>query len=71
MVPNCCLPVSVPLDITHTRAHHLLKLAQIQSRMYIYNQSFLPRTIPTRNTLDIQDIDKIGLTTFKDNLLRS
>ena len=49
--------------------HHPLKLAHIQSRIDIYNESFLPRTITTWNTLDIQNIDKIDLTTFRVKLL--
>ena len=68
VVPDHYLPAFAPLE--STRAHHQLKLAQIQSsRIEMYNQSFLPRTIATWNNLDIQDIDKINLTTFKDNLL--
>ena len=67
VVPDRYLPTSATLE--STRAHHLLKLAHIQSRIDIYNQSFLPRTIATWNTLDIQNIDKIDLTTFRVKLL--
>ena len=65
LVPDHCLPIYVPLDSNH--AHHLLKLTHIQSRTDIYRCSFLPETIVLWNNLDIQDIDQISLTTYKDN----
>ena len=61
VVPDRCLPTFATLE--STQAHHPLKLAHIQSRIDI------PRTIATRNTLDIQNIDKIDLTTFRVKLL--
>ena len=67
IVPDRCLPASAPLESTHS--HHSLKLAHIQSRIDIYKYSFLPRTITAWNNLYIQDIDKINLATFKENLL--
>ena len=67
IVPDHCLPASAPLE--STRSHHSLKFfAHIQSRIDIYKYSFLPRSITVWNNLDIQDIDKINLATFKDHL---
>ena len=51
IVPDHCLPISAPLESTH--AHHMLKLAYIQSRIDVYRYSFLPRTIALWNNLDI------------------
>ena len=43
IVPDYCLPAVAPLE--SNRAHRSLKLAHILSRIDIYKQSFLPRTI--------------------------
>ena len=68
IVPDSCLLASAPLE--STRSHHSLKLAHIQSIIDIHKYSFLPspRAITAWNNLDIQDIDKINLATFKDYL---
>ena len=66
VVPDRCLPILTPLH--STQAHHPLKLAHIQSRIDVYKYSFLPRTIRNWNNLYMQDIDKIDLTTFENNL---
>ena len=63
MVPACCLP-QLP-TITCTRANHSLKYAHLQSDMDIYRYSFLPRTIPQWNNLQIANIETL---TFKEQL---
>lgn len=67
VVPDRCFPAPALLDSTQSR--HSLKLAHIQTRIDIYRQLFLPRTIITWNNMDIQDVDKINLMTYKDKLM--
>ena len=66
MVPARCLPQ--PPTITCTRANHSLKYAHLQSDMDIYRYSFLPRTIPQWNNLQIPNIETLTLITFKEQL---
>ena len=66
MVPARCLP-QLP-KIACTRANHSLKDAHIQSDMDIYRYSFLPRTIPQWNNLQIANIETLTLITFKEQL---
>ena len=49
-----CLPS--PASVSFTRAQHLLKLQQLQSRIDIYKYSFLPRTIIQWNCLEIPNL---------------
>ena len=70
IVPDYCLSASAPLESIYS--HHSLKVAHIQSRIkliYINIYLYPERSLTTRNNLDLQDINKINLTTFKDNLL--
>ena len=55
IVPDCCLPVKVPVE--STRAHHSLKLAHLQCRLDIYKYSFSPKTIALRNNLNVRNLD--------------
>ena len=68
MVPARCLPQ--PPTITYTRVNHSLKYAHLQSDMDIkfYRYSFLPRTIPQQNNLQIANIEMLTLITFKEQL---
>ena len=66
IVPACCLPL--PPKLSYTRANHSLKYAHLQSNMDIYGYSFLPRTIPQWNNLQIVNIETLTLTTFKQQL---
>ena len=65
-VPNQYLPVLSPA--TSTRANHPLKLLQLYARTNRYSNSFLPRSIPDWNNLDMEDLDNIDLLTFKNRL---
>ena len=65
-VPARCLP-SLP-SITYTRANHSLKYAHPQSNLDLYRYSFLPRTIPQWNDLQITNIETLNLTSFKEQL---
>ena len=65
-VPNQYLPVLSPA--TSTRANHPLKLLQLYARTNRYSNSFLPRSIPDWNNLDMEDLDNIDLLTFKNHL---
>ena len=58
-VPNQYLPVLSPA--TSTRANHPLKLLQLYARTNRYSNSFLPRSIPDWNNLDMEDLDNIDL----------
>ena len=62
-VPNQYLPVLSPA--TSTGANHPLKLLQLYARTNRYSNSFLPRSIPDWNNLDMEDLDNIDLLTFK------
>ena len=64
MVPAGCLPQ--PPTIICTHANHYLKYAHLQSDIYRY--SFLPRTIPQWNNLQIANIETLTLITFKEQL---
>ena len=66
IIPARCLPLSPTLSCT--RANHSLKYAHLQSNMDIYRYSFLPRTIPQWNNLQIVNIETLTLTTFKQQL---
>jgi len=61
-VPNHCLPLQA--SVSFTRAHHPLKLQQLQTRVDTYKNSFLPRTIIQWNYLQIPNIDLMDLETF-------
>ena len=65
-VPTRCLPL--PPTVTCTRANHSLKYAHLQSNMDVYRYSFLPRTIPQWNNLQIANIETLTLITFKEQL---
>ena len=65
-VPVHCLPP--PSTLTCTRANHPMKYAHLQSNMDIYKYSFLPRTIPQWNNLQIENIKTLTLTAFKEQL---
>ena len=52
--------------LANIRAQHPLKLTQLQTRVDVYKYSFLPRTIIQWNALQIPNIDKIDLETFKN-----
>ena len=65
-VPVRCLPL--PSSLTCTRANHPMKYAHLQSNMDIYKYSFLPRTIPQWNNLQIENIETLTLTAFKEQL---
>ena len=56
-VPASYLPLSPTLSCT--RANHSLKYAHLQSNMDIYRYSFLPRTIPHWNNLQIVNIETL------------
>ena len=66
IVPTRCLPL--PPTVTCTRANHSLKYAHLQSNMDVYRYSFLPRTIPQWNNLQIANIETLTLITFKEQL---
>ena len=61
-VPNQYLPVLSPA--TSTRANYPLKLLQLYARTNRYSNSFLPRSIPDWNNLDMEDLDNIDLATY-------
>ena len=63
---SICMPVLSPA--TSTRANHPLKLLQLYARTNRYSNSFLPRSIPDWNNLDMEDLDNIDLLTFKNRL---
>jgi len=67
-VPSRCIPQQ--MLYTATRAYHMLKLEHICSRTDLpgYKNSFLPRSIPTWNDLNIPNIDTISLDDFKKEL---
>ena len=61
------LPASSPLTIT--RANNNQKLMQLYGRTNEYHYSFLPRTIPDWNNLDVEVLANCDLDSFKDYLL--
>ena len=67
IVPDRCLPTLSPF--TKTRAHHPQKFLHLQSTVDTYRYSFLPRTIPHWNNLNIPNLPDIDLTIFK-NLIK-
>ena len=65
-VPVRCLPP--PSTLTCTCANHPMKYAHLQSNMDIYKYSFLSRTIPQWNNLQVENIETLTLTAFKEQL---
>lgn len=59
VVPDHCLPALTPMN--SIRAYHIRHNRCLQN-------SFLLRTINTWNNLDVYNLDKINLDTFKNNL---
>jgi len=62
LVPDRCLP---PSNLSATRARHNQKFNQIQSSVNTYLYSFLSRTIPQWNNLDIPNLSNIDLESIK------
>ena len=65
-IPTQYLPAPSPLTIT--RANHNQKLKQLYARTNRYHYSFLPRTIPDWNNLNIENLANCDLDSFKDYL---
>ena len=65
-IPNQYIPARAQSEIT--RANHSMKLSQPFARTNIYLHSFFPRTIPQWNDLQINNLDKLNLQQFKNQL---